>query len=138
MTRRMMKSLADVLGVRNPVADEATPDPAPPKRMSARAFSRSILSSQEYRASLMRRIVTDELPPALETRLYDYAYGQPVKRLEVKDTTPPNRLSELSLQELEQRALFYADMLRRLQHEEPATPDAPREDEPPPPPTSVH
>lgn len=126
-----MKSLADVLGVRDPLRAEDTSGPSNPERYrTVRGWARAILTSVQYRESLMRRIVMDELPAAIEQRLYDHAYGRPVIRAEVRDTT--NTLRRLSLQELEDRALLFADLARQMRQKQEMSPA----EEPPPP--SVH
>jgi len=54
----------------------------------------------------------DELPPAVECKLWDYAYGKPVERVEVLDTTTP--LTKLSAQALEERAAALVTLARQL------------------------
>lgn len=76
-----MKSLADVLGVPNPVRpDEPLDQIADPS--SAEEFCREILNSREYRESVMRRIVVDELPQAVELWMLNTAHGKPIERVE--------------------------------------------------------
>lgn len=109
-----MQSLADFLGAR-PTGPEPEGEAAPRKSlssMSARAICRAILSSDEYRKSLLDRITLGELAPAVECRLWDYGYGKPVDRVEVKDTT--QRFAQLSAEELEARALHLAQLARQV------------------------
>ena len=106
-----MESLADFLGVRNP----QTPDVEPPKqnrRQLIGDFCRGVLESEEYRASLLRRIWLGELPPAIEALLYHYAHGKPVEKVEVRDTTV--QIEELSAEQLEQRAMFLVECARQM------------------------
>lgn len=88
-------------------ADDAYEDPK-----SVAEFAKSVLNSKSYRASLARRIVTDTLPVQVELRLYDYAHGKPVERMEVKDTTVA--VSEMSYEQLEERALQLAARAHEL------------------------
>lgn len=86
-----MKSLADVLGVpdaTNPdaVARAASVTAPLVEQVDAdtiKDFCISVLSSKEYRDSLQRRILLDELPSAIESLLYHYAIGKPVERHEL-------------------------------------------------------
>ena len=98
-----MKTLADVLGVPDP-NDETTSHQsvAPAPKLSAKKFCRQVLESAEYRASLLRRIILDELPPAVECKMYEYAYGKPIARVELEDKT--RALESVSLEELQARA----------------------------------
>jgi hypothetical protein len=125
------RSLAEHLGIDIPSSvtardDAPFEDPAfeddPP---NVRDFARGVLHSRSYRASLWRRIVTDELPPAVECKLLEYAYGKPIERVQVEDTTP--RFEAVSFEELEQRALFYAKLLRQARE---AQRDASRDEYP--------
>lgn len=90
-----MKTLADSLGLTQPAAP--APDTAPTKQ-SAKTLAKGILESSEYRRSIERRITSDTLPPAVECKLYDYAYGKPVDKVEIKDVT--NRLEAMSDEQL--------------------------------------
>jgi hypothetical protein len=130
----MPESLADFLGVRDPrKADDDKPKKITRKVISE--FAREILSSEEYRASLLRRIFLDELPPAVELLLYHYAHGKPVEKVEVKDTTIA--VENMTAEQCEERALFLVEYARRMrEHEnENALPD---DDDEPMPTTPVH
>lgn len=109
-----MKSLADVLGVADPtLAPENRTEPdIDPDSMSAKQFATAILTSRQYRESLLRRIIMDELPPGIEAKLMDYAWGKPVDRVEVEDKT--KRLEDYSVDQLEERALYLAEVARRM------------------------
>ena len=83
---RGFQSLADFLAVpdvavkpeeRKPVAtifDEA---------MTAKEFAEGILNSVQYRESILRRVLMDELPPQVEALLWAHAHGVPAKKVEM-------------------------------------------------------
>ena len=104
-----MKTIAEALGLENlpeqPSSEKSLP-------LSAKTFSKGILNSEEYRASIRRRVITDTLPPAVECKLYEYAYGKPVDSVEVK--TSSDTLSELTVEQLEAKALALALLARKL------------------------
>lgn len=111
------KSLADVLGVLDPQQPVSLQQDAKPfVKMTAKAFSQEILNSRQYRESLLRRIIFDELPPAVECKLMDHAWGRPVEKVQVEDTTP--RFEELSIEELEQRAMMLVEMARLMREQQ--------------------
>ena len=111
------QSLADFLGVQDPVTKEAPSEPSRPNaRLTAKAFCKQILESKDYRDSLVRRIVMDELPPAVEVLLYHYAHGKPVERVEVKDTTDP--LEDFTPEQLEERAARLLEIAQALAKDE--------------------
>jgi hypothetical protein len=70
------QSLADLLGVPDPAnPDRPVADP-PPEKQTVQEFCKNVLRSREYRESLMRRILTDDLPPQIEMMLWDRAHGK--------------------------------------------------------------
>ena len=88
-----MKSLYDVLHVVDPVVEDAraqniAQDAAEEKAffdlaaMTGKEFSDAILSSRQYRESIIRRLKRDTLPSAVECKLLDHSLGAPVKRVE--------------------------------------------------------
>lgn len=105
------RNLAEALGIKNPL-EQAAPEPQPVGDLDGRSFARMVLNSTQYRESIMRRILFDELPAAVETKLMDYAWGRPTEHLEINDQR--NNLENLSTAELEQRALFLASLARQL------------------------
>lgn len=109
-----MKSLADALGISNDLEKPANSvlDSKSNVKSTAKQRSREILTSDEYNRSLMRRLTTDSLAPAVECKLYDYAYGKPADRVEVKDVT--ERLDGLSVEELESRLASLLLLARTL------------------------
>lgn len=109
-------SLADALGVPDPRDNEPPDEPFDPAT-SAKAFARAVLTSRQYRESLMRRIVLNELPPAVELRLYDYAYGRPVERMRIDDTSASKDLRILTNDELKSRHEYLLSLARQLARE---------------------
>jgi hypothetical protein len=122
-----MQSLADVLGVQDPIKPGEPVAPAPSPKLTAKAFCKDILNSREYRESIMRRVIMDELPPAIECMLWDRAHGKTVERVEVKDRTESleDLTPELVAQKLErvQRMLMLLQNARRseVEHEQTTT-----------------
>ena len=112
----MQQSLADLLGtVPAPATHAAHVLELPPLRAShqtVRMFALSILNAAGYRESLLRRILLDALPSAVECLLYHYAYGKPVERVEVKDVTDP--IGDFTAEQCEARALRLLEVARQL------------------------
>lgn len=81
-------------------------------KLTVKDFCRGVLNSTEYRESLYRRVLLDELPPAVECMMWDRAWGKTVEKVEIKDTTAP--LEALTVEELEARALYLVGVARRL------------------------
>jgi hypothetical protein len=123
------KSLADFLGVADPVTKELPSGAGPSPKLTIKDFCKEVLRSPQYRESLLRRIVMDELPPAVECMLWDRAHGKTADKLEVKDTTDP--LEDLTIEQLEDRAMKLLEVARHLRTES----SAPEEDRTE---TSVH
>ena len=99
-----VKSLAEFLGANQPSqAQDARPLTAAQRRMSIREFCKGILQSQEYRDSIVRRIMFDALPAQVEQLIYFYAEGKPVERIEV-DSNGEGRFAELTIAQLRSRA----------------------------------
>lgn len=80
--------------------------------LTGQEFCKGVVNSRQYRQSIINRILSQDLPSAIECRLLDHAWGKPPDRLEVNDTTV--RLDELSAEELEERALKLASRARQL------------------------
>jgi hypothetical protein len=122
------QSLADLLGVQDDVPQEPEEAVRPSKvkrlKLTAKAFCKEILDSKEYRDSLLRRIIMDELPPAVEVLLYHYAHGKPVERMEVKDVTDP--LEDFTAEQCQERAEKLLDLARQLKEAETPVEEAPR------------
>jgi hypothetical protein len=89
-------------------------------RHEAQSFARQLLDSADYRDSLQKRIRTGDLPPAVETMLWHYAYGKPVEQVQLQVSTVEQDLSQLSSAELEQRAKELLDALREAREVEQA------------------
>lgn len=88
-------------------------------RGEAQRRARELLESEDYKASLTRRIKTDSLPAAVETMLWYYAYGKPLEsiNLNVKED-----LSSLGVDELLRRAKSLSDQLEEAAALEAAIP----------------
>jgi len=116
------QSLADYLGVTDPrpedlrAKSEARPsEPTPAQILDERdptAFCKKILDSREFRQYIMNGIVLGDIPPAVMCRVIDHAWGKPVERVEVRDTT--NELEAVTPEQLESRALRLAEMARSI------------------------
>lgn len=111
-----MQSLADFLGARDrDLPDHVTnPEPRAPK-LSIKERAKEILTSPEYFQSVIDRLRMGELPPQVETLLYHYAYGKPVERYEVKDTT--DDVDEMSAEQCENEAMRLIEIARALRTE---------------------
>jgi hypothetical protein len=127
-----MKSLAEHLGVA-PTPHDAGVDAPIASPQTIKAFCQGILTSPEYRASLMRRILLDELAPQVEALIYAYAEGKPVNRVEFKDTTAS--ADDIPLDTIYQRIAFLQKLIDTRMNDAVPSPDD-SEDEPPGPDTS--
>jgi len=72
-------------------------------RHEAQRFARSIVESESYRKTVRDRILSHDLPPAVETMLWHYAYGKPIEQVQL-NVTQTEDLSALTADELLQRA----------------------------------
>lgn len=119
-----MKTLAEHLGVIDPRPEDKRPetdfdvlvDVNDPKE-----FCRRIVGTREWRQYVMNGIVLGDLPSAVMTRILDHAWGKPVDRVEVKDTTD---VSTADAEALERRALFLAEAARAIRARESDTDDS--------------
>ena len=73
-----IQTLADFLGTDHP---PSAPTELP--QLSVKDFCKGVLESYEYRQSILQRVTLGTLPPAVELRMYDYAYGKPVEKHEL-------------------------------------------------------
>ncbi len=90
---KKLQTLAESLGIEDtyvPLAENREPQ-------TIQEFCESVLTSKEYRQSIRDRIALGNLPPAIELRLYDYAYGKPVDKVEHtgKDGNPIETITEV-------------------------------------------
>lgn len=93
-----MKSLAEHLGVVDPRDRDPEAKPLPAlTELTGVDFCEGVLNSREYRESILRRILLDDLPPAVELRLMDMGWGKPVDRVEHtgKDGQPIETVTEI-------------------------------------------
>ena len=104
-----MKRLSDILGIANAFDIDPMPTTVIERQElenpTAQQFALAILESDEYRQSLLRRILTDDLPPAVETKLMDYGWGKPKETIEhqVKVTRVVREIVDPSFDEDEDR-----------------------------------
>jgi len=111
-----VQTLAEFLGTIDPRCPEVLPAPSSSHKLTAKEFARGVLNTTEYRESLLRRVLLDELPPAVELWLLNTAHGKPVERVEVTDV--PQDLDDLSIEQLEERALRTLEFVRRHRQED--------------------
>jgi hypothetical protein len=117
LSTRCMKSLFESLGLSDPPQETLQPVPTVPlTKATAKAFCRELLASPEYRMSLVGRMISGELPPALECKIWEYAYGRPVDRVEIDDKR--GKLEELSSEQLEERAMKLMMLARQMRETE--------------------
>lgn len=91
------ESLADFLGVQDPQQPDRPVTDGASAKVSIKAFCADILDSRQYRESILRRIIMDSLPPAVECLLHHYANGKPVEHVEHtgKDGAPIETVTEV-------------------------------------------
>ncbi len=82
----------------------------------AASFAKTIIESEEYRASLRRRIMNDDLSPTIEVLLLKYVYGGVAERLEVTVDGQGVSLQSMSKEELRVRTL---ELLAKIDNPEP-------------------
>ena len=70
----------------------------PEGELTAKQFADQIISSDSFNRYNTLGHATGKLPAAVVMRLMDYAWGQPVSKLEVKDTTEVQDLTTEQLQ----------------------------------------
>lgn len=107
------QSLADYLGTSPVVQDE--PSESAPRLVDitdSKAFALAVLGSREFRHFIVNGITMQDLPTPIVLRLMDHAWGKPVERVEVKDTS--NALENVTPEQLEDRALRLAEMARSI------------------------
>ena len=76
------RNLADQLGVKDPEGPPG-PDPVDLPDLTGAQFCKAVVDSRQYRESIVRRILFGDLPPAVECRILDQAWGAPPKRVEL-------------------------------------------------------
>jgi hypothetical protein len=80
-------------------------------RGEAKAFCQEVIRSEEYKMSVRARARAGTLPAAVETLLWHYAYGKPVEHVQLQTGSTVD-LSELTTEQLAERATFIAGILR--------------------------
>lgn len=116
------QSIADFLGLHDndSLAPEgasgstsgASPMPRLEDITDSKAFALAVLNSREFRQFIVNGVTLGDLPTPLVLRLMDHAWGKPVERVEVRDTT--NDAESLTAEQLEDRALRLAEMARSI------------------------
>lgn len=77
-----VETLGEFLGLQPEQPVEEVPRPSLFDTLTIKDFCKGVLASREYRQSILDRITLGSLPPAVECRMYDYAYGKPPERVE--------------------------------------------------------
>lgn len=106
-----MKSLYDSLYVTEPGKPIVGPVESIVK-LTGKSFAKAVLESRQYRESIVRRVITDTLAPAVECKLIDHAYGLVKQSVEVTDKRNP--YTDLPLEAIEERIARLMDAARRL------------------------
>lgn len=119
--------LVDLYADREPLTKDVEPTPL---------NASDIVNSPDYRASILRRIRNDDLPPAVECRLLDHALGKPIDRVETKDTTEVADLGNMSISELKLYIRQLTDLAERMTDDVVDSSSTPVDD--PPSASSVH
>jgi hypothetical protein len=79
----------------------------------AREFAQMIISSPAYQSSLVARIRSGTLPPAIEQMLWHYAFGKPKEHITIEDLRSGEDLEALSTSDIARRAEILAERVRR-------------------------
>jgi hypothetical protein len=85
-------------------------------RNEARGIALRIVRNKEYQRTLEQAAINRDLPPAVETMLWHYAYGKPADRIEI-GTAGSFQMADLELlsnEELAQRAEVLGSCIRAL------------------------
>ncbi len=112
-----MQSLAEYLGTNQaegaPIDDKKdSPSLLASTTCTAEEFAKAFLNSLEFKKYIVNSLTLGELPPAITTRLMDYAWGKPTEKLEITDKTA--RFEEMSVPELVQRIRLLQSALETL------------------------
>lgn len=92
----------------------------------AREAARRILDSPEYKASIMRRIGNDTLPPAVEVMLWNYRYGKPKENVSVS-FEEVEALAGATDEQLESRVHGLLQMVREVREAQKKAKEASKE-----------
>ena len=93
---------------------------SPAARREANSFCRDVLTSEQYRKRLRARAVAGDLPAAVETMLWDRAYGKVTDRIEVKRVDELGGKSLVELREETKRIQQELDEIERIEKAIPA------------------
>lgn len=84
--------------------------------------ARCILESDDYQVSLKERIRDKELPAAVETMLWYYAFGKPMEQVQITMMEGQEDLSTMSVDELLAKAKSLEEALEEAMKLEEALP----------------
>jgi hypothetical protein len=121
-----MKSIYDTLAPEDR-ADSHIPDEIDtadlPVTTDGHQLALDLLSTPQYRRSLLRRIVMGELHPSIEAKLWDHAYGKPADKLEFEDKTvkPTDMTIEQILSRTEKVQKMARELIKKKELEESKT-----------------
>lgn len=114
-----MQSLADSLGLADPKSgseEEHAPSLLEAAdNLSAEEFSKAVLNSLEFRKYIANSLTLGDIPPGIVTRLMDYAWGSPTKKIEFEDKTP--NVESLSKEQIAARIRMLHSVLDELPDE---------------------
>jgi hypothetical protein len=75
----------------------------------AQTLARELLNDPLYKERLKLRLMSGDLPPALETMLYHYAFGKPVEVVAIEDNRDLEKMTDEELLETERSLKALAD-----------------------------
>lgn len=104
------QSLADYLGTSDSTAAPDAETPPAAASLKGKEFAQAVLDSQEFRDYIVASLKLGEIPSVIVVRMMDYAWGKPVERLEVHDST----LDELTPDLVKSKLLRVQRMLQLL------------------------
>jgi hypothetical protein len=117
-----MESLYDALRLQDPNHKEKAPEPWYDKPLTAKQFADLVTNSREFRQYILNGILLGTLPQTVMCRILDHSWGQPVKRVEFEDKTPP--LDGLTMEQLEARIARLSMLVREIKQTKPLEPDS--------------
>lgn len=84
-------------------------------RQEAQRFCRDICSSAEYQTKFRERAVKGELPAAIESLMWYYAYGKPPEQVDLNVSADMSSMTTEQLQLVMREALTSLDAARRAE-----------------------
>jgi len=117
-----MKSLYDSLDIPDPrVADPAETELGIRDAIDVtdpQEFCRLIVRSREFKQYVVNGFVLGDIPSAIACRIMDHAWGKPVERVEVNNTSELENLTPAMAVEKLERVQHMLELLRRAQLED--------------------